>query len=146
MKYLSKSEFESQMRKIKLENVTKERKQKLKDEKKKYKSKSRFKLPSTSKLVLLVVFLICIEILIFSQYAMVKTGDISALYTLIGVPVTLVPICIAYMIKSKTENSVGGIVYETAMAQLNQVNWNFGVDESGIVNENIDNPNSNAVG
>lgn len=144
MRYMSKSEFDSQMRKIKLENVTKERKQKLREEKRK--NKTRFKLPSTSKLVLLVVFLICIEILIFSQYAMVKTGDISALYTLIGVPVTLVPICIAYMIKSKTENSVGGIVYETAMAQLNQVNWNFGVDESGIVNENIDNPNSNAVG
>ena len=35
MKYLSKSEFESQMRKIKLENVTKERKYKLKEEKKK---------------------------------------------------------------------------------------------------------------
>ena len=142
MKYMSKSEFESQMRKIKLENVTKERKQKLREEKKK--NRTRFKLPSTSKLVLLVVFLICIEILIFSQYAMVKTGDISALYTLIGVPVTLVPICIAYMWKSKTENSTGGIVYETAMAQLNQVNWNFGVDESGITNENID--NSNAVG
>lgn len=142
MKYMSKSEFESQMRKIKLDNVTKERKQKLKEEKKKYKSKS--KLPSTSKLVLLVVFLICIEILIFSQYAMVKTGDISALYTLIGVPVTLVPICIAYMIKSKTENSVGGIVYETAMAQLNQVNWNFGVDEPISNTENTD--GSNAVG
>lgn len=142
MRYMSKSEFDSQMRKIKLENVTKERKQKLREEKKKHKSK--FKLPSTSKLVLLVVFLICIEILIFSQYAMVKTGDISALYTLIGVPVTLVPICIAYMWKSKSENTANGIVYETAMAQLNQVSWNFGVDEP--IN-NIENANdSNAVG
>lgn len=142
MRYISKKEFESQMRKIKFENESKERKQKLREEKRKYKSKS--KLPPTSKLVLLVVFLICIEILIFSQYAMIETGDISALYTLIGVPVTLVPICIAYMIKSKAENSVGGIVYETAMAQLNQANLNFGTD--GQIEQDTNINGSKAVG
>lgn len=141
---MSKKEFESQMRKIKFENESKERKQKLREEKRKYKSKFKSKLPPTSKLVLLVVFLICIEILIFSQYAMIETGDISALYTLIGVPVTLVPICIAYMIKSKAENSVGGIVYETAMAQLNQVNWNFGTD--GPIEQDTNTNDSEAVG
>lgn len=47
---MSKSEFDSQMRKIKLENATKERKQKLKEEKNKYR---RFKKMSTSNKVLI---------------------------------------------------------------------------------------------
>lgn len=78
------------------------------------------KLPSTSKLVLLIVFLMCIEILIFSQYAMLKLGDISAMYTLIGVPVALVPVCLGYFWKSKHENTASGITYEMAMRELDK--------------------------
>lgn len=142
MKYMSKKEFESQMRKVKLENESKERKQKLKEEKRKHKYK--LKLPSTSKLVLLVVFLICIEILIFSQYAMIKTGDISAMYTLISVPIALVPVCLGYYWKSKHENTAGGIVFESSMSQMNQYNGNFGADELVNNTENIN--GSEAVG
>ena len=46
---------------------------------------------------------------------MEKTGDLSALYVLIGVPVSLVPICLGYYWKSCQENTSGGIVYDTAM-------------------------------
>ena len=141
MSYMTQEDYESKLRKIKIDNKSRERKYKLREEKRKYKSKFGFKLPSTSKLVLMVVFLICIEILIFSQYAMIKTGDISAMYTLIGVPVALVPVCLGYYWKSKHENTASGIVYETTMAQLNQQNENTNVDESV---DNID--NSEAVG
>lgn len=113
MGYLSEKEYEKRMKKAQEKNASKIRKHKLKEEKRKYGFK--FKLPSTSKLVLLVVFLMCIEILIFSQYAMIKLGDISAMYTLIGVPVTLVPVTLGYYWKSKNENTIGGITFETAM-------------------------------
>lgn len=92
----------------------------------KEKNKLKFKFPSTSKLVLFAVFLMCIEILIFSQYAMLRFGDISAMYTLIGVPVALIPTICMYMNKSKAENTSGGIVYETAMHELNQTNNTVG--------------------
>lgn len=113
--HISEEEYKVRLKKIQDANKSKERKRKLKEEKVKAKPKKKFKLPSTSKLLLLVVFAMCIEILVFAQYAMVKLGDISAMYTLIGVPVTLVPIVIGYLWKSKAENSVGGITYDMAM-------------------------------
>lgn len=113
MSFISEKEYENKLQKIKEKNESKERKQKLKAEKNKYKTK--LKLPSTSKLVLSIVFLMCIEILIFSQYAMIKLNDISAMYTLIGVSVTLVPVTLGYFWKSKNENTSGGITYDMAM-------------------------------
>ena len=112
---MTEEKFQKELKEVQLKNKKIEYKNKLKAEKNKYKHK--FKLPSTSKLVLLVVFLMCIEILIFSQYAMIRLGDISAMYTLIGVPVTLVPVTLGYYWKSKNENTVGGITFETAMME-----------------------------
>lgn len=75
---------------------------------------------STSKIVLLVVFILCIEIVIFSEVMMNKFGDLSAMYALIGVPVSLVPICLGYFKKSSIENSVNGITYDMAMLDRQQ--------------------------
>lgn len=119
---MTEEKFQKELKKIQLKNQEIEFKNKLKVEKNKHKHK--FKLPSTSKLVLLVVFLMCIEILIFSQYAMIKTGDISAMYTLIGVPVTLVPVTLGYYWKAKNENTAQGLVYEERMYELNQPSFN----------------------
>lgn len=113
---ISEEEYESRLKEIKERNESKLRKQKLKEEKEKHSFK--FKLPSTSKIVLLVVFLMCLEIIIFSEYAMIALGDASAMYTLIGVPVTLIPIVISYYNKSKAENTKNGIVYDSAMHKL----------------------------
>lgn len=118
MGYMSEEEYKARLKLIKTENLTKERKAKLKKEKEKYKTK--FKFPSTSKLVLLGVFLFCIEILIFCEYVMIVTGDLSAMYALIGIPATLIPTVMSYYSKSKAENTANGIVYETAIAQMNQ--------------------------
>lgn len=117
--YMSEEEFQSRLIKIQNKNLTKARKARLKAEKEKYKPKR--KLPSTSKLVLLVVFLLCIEIIIFSEYAMLVLGDASAMYVLIGVPTTLVPTVISYYNKSRAENTRGGITFETVIgAKLNE--------------------------
>jgi len=83
---------------------------------------------STSKLVLLVVFIICIEIIIFAEIMMNKYGDLSAMYALIGVPVSLVPIVLGYFNKSKAQNTVGGITYDMAMLDRTQ-ELNSAVDD-----------------
>jgi hypothetical protein len=77
--------------------------------------KTKNKQPSTSKLLLWVVVLICLEIVFFSEYAMIKTGDTSALYALIGVPATLIPTVLGYFHKSMRENTKNGIIYEMAV-------------------------------
>lgn len=128
MNYLSEQEFDTQMEKIKKKNESIERKRKLKEEKNKYGFK--FRLPSTSKLIVLAVFLMCIEILIYTQYAVIVTGDTSALVTLIGIPVTLVPTLVSYMLKSRAENTKNGLVYDKAMYELTQQNFNY--DEESV--------------
>lgn len=120
--HMSEKEFNSRLEKIRNDNITKERKAVLKAEKEKYKSKR--KLPSTSKLVLLAVFLICIELLIYCEYAMLVLNDASAMYALIGIPATLIPTTLGYFSKAKSENSTGGLVYEKAMFEMNQSNNN----------------------
>lgn len=103
------------MRKIKSDNKNKERLKALKAERRKMYPK--FKLPSTSKLILLGVILICLQIIIFCEYVIIKTEDTSAMYALIGIPATLIPVVWAYYSKSKAENTAGGIVFETAMRE-----------------------------
>ena len=90
--------------------------------------KTRAKAPSTSKLILWTVVLICVEIVFFSEYAMLKTGDTSALYALVGVPATLVPAILGYYHKATKENCRNGITFETAMNSGNNddsINGNF---------------------
>lgn len=110
--YLSRKRYEKKLRKIKALNASYKRKMALAKEK-----QYGFKLPSMSKIVLMAVLFLCLEIVIFCEYVMVESGDTSALYALIGVPTTLVPVVISYYKKSAQENTVGGIVYETAILE-----------------------------
>ena len=120
------------MREIQRDNLSKERARKLKNEKQKGKVKR--KLPSTSKLILLGMILLCVQIVAFCEYAMLTLCDTSALYVLIGIPAALAPIIWGYYSKSKAENTAGGIVYDTAMAELyksnNETNENETTDSS----------------
>lgn len=116
MAYLSKQEYEKQLAAIRMDNASTARKQSLKRERSKYRHK--MKLPSTSKLLLWTAVLLCVEIIWFCEFAFVVTRDTSFLYVLAGVPTTLVPTILSYYHKSKCENTAGGIVYETAMSQI----------------------------
>lgn len=120
LKYLSEKDFNNRLKQIQAENVQKERLEILKKEKSKYKKKFKFKLPSTSKLILLVASLLCFQIVIFCEYVMFKFQDTSAMYALIGVPASLIPVVLGYYYKAKAENTIGGIVYDTAMSQTSQ--------------------------
>ena len=131
MSLISEQEYERRMKRIKYENASKERERKLKAEKRKCKTK--LKLPSTSKLILIGAVLLCLQIVLFCEYTMITLGDTSAMYVLIGIPATLIPIIWGYYSKSKAENTQGGIVYDMAMMQLNQTNNTE--DMSGIDSE-----------
>lgn len=120
MRYISEKEFNSRMTRIQKENLSKERARKLREEKKK--GRTKHKLPSTSKLILLGMILLCVQIVIFCEYAMMTLYDASSLYVLIGIPAALAPIIWGYYSKSKAENTVGGIVYDTAMAEMQMRN------------------------
>lgn len=119
LKYLSEKDFNNRLKQIQAENVQKERLEILKKEKSKYKKKFKFKLPSTSKLILLVASLLCFQIVIFCEYVMFKFQDTSAMYALIGVPASLIPVVLGYYYKAKAENTVGGITYLAAEQSIN---------------------------
>lgn len=115
---MTKSQFDSKMAKAKRRNESIEYKRRLREERMKYWPK--FVLPSTSKIVLIVAALLCVEILFFCQYMIVMTGDTNALYAMVGTIATLASVILGYFVKSTRENTAQGIVYETAMAKLSQ--------------------------
>lgn len=131
MGYMTKTEFKKKLDKIQRDNIDKKLKQRLEEEKKKYKKKR--KLPSTSKLILIGAVVLCLQIIIFCEYMMWKTGDLSAMYVLIGIAASLTSLVLGYFLKSKYENTAGGIVYETAMEELRQLGQ---VPCEEIINEN----------
>lgn len=110
--YLSQKEYEARMREIAKKNASKARKNKLRNAKK---YGFKFKKPSTSHLALWTVIFICVQIIWFSESVIQETGDTTQIYALIGIPVALVPVLVSYFSKSAKENTVGGIVYDTAM-------------------------------
>ena len=99
-----------------------ERKQKIKKEKKALKKNNKI---STTKWLILFLFLNCTAVEIFTGWATAQslknsliTGqmvDFSPLITLIGAVVGEVMGFGIYAIKSMKENTVGGVVYATAL-------------------------------
>lgn len=81
MRYLSKKEFESEMKKIQAENLSEERKAILKAEKEKYKSKSKIE---THKFIMFYLFALLNIIVIYSMVAMWAFRDLTYLGVLIS--------------------------------------------------------------
>lgn len=115
VKYLTSREYELELKKIKAKNRQIEMKRNLKAAKVK---RFNFKKPNTSKLIVFVVFAICLQILWFSEHMISLTGDTSYMYALIGIPAALIPTILGYYTKASKENQVGGITYDTAMCNL----------------------------
>lgn len=112
VKYLTSREYELELKKIKAQNRQIEMKRNLKAAKVK---RFNLKKPNTSKLIVFVVFAICLQILWFSEHMISLTGDTSYMYALIGIPAALIPTILGYYAKASKENQVGGITYDTAM-------------------------------
>lgn len=115
VKYLTSREYELELKTIKAQNRQIEMKRNLKAAKVK---RFNLKKPNTSKLIVFVVFAICLQILWFSEHMISLTGDTSYMYALIGIPAALIPTILGYYAKASKENQVGGITYDTAMCNL----------------------------
>lgn len=106
-----------------------ERKYKLKQEKKEFKKQFLPKI-STSKLLILFLFINCTIIELFTGFVTLKSLDLTTLtmanpdftplVALIGAVVSEVVGYAVYALKSAKENTAGGIIYETAMRQIDE--------------------------
>lgn len=114
MKYISETEYEKEMTRIKRENVSRERQASLKEERDKYKNKKKI---STSKIVLFAMIVLVFGVAIWFMYESHRLADLSQAYALLGIVASLAPVIFGYYSKSKAENTEGGIVYETAMIE-----------------------------
>ena len=106
-----------------------ERKYKLKQEKREFKKQFIPKI-STSKLLILFLFINCTIIELFTGFVTLKSLDLTTLtmanpdftplVALIGAVVSEVVGYAVYALKSAKENTAGGITYETAMRQIDE--------------------------
>lgn len=115
---MTKNQFDVKLAKLQRRNETIEYKRRLREERMKYWPK--FVLPSTSKIVLSVSAILCLEVLIFCQYMIITTGDTNSLYAMVGALFTFMGTVVSYYVKSTRENTRNGITFETAMAQIQQ--------------------------
>lgn len=106
-----------------------ERKYKLKQEKREFKKQFLPKI-STSKLLILFLFINCTIIELFTGFVTLKSLDLTTLtmanpdftplVALIGAVVSEVIGYAVYALKSAKENTAGGITYEAAMRQIDE--------------------------
>ena len=106
-----------------------ERKYKLKQEKRNFKKQFLPKI-STSKLIILFLFINCTIIELFTGFVTLKSLDLTTLtmanpdftplVALIGAVVSEVVGYAVYALKSAKENTAGGITYEAAMRQIDK--------------------------
>lgn len=104
-----------------------ERKYKLKQEKREFKKQFLPKI-STSKLLIIFLFINCTIIELFTGFVTLKSLDLTTLtmanpdftplVALIGAVVSEVVGYAVYALKSAKENTAGGITYEAAMRQI----------------------------
>ncbi len=128
MTYMTENQYNSELAKIKKRNEGIKRRRKLHEERMRYWPK--FVLPSTSKIVLVVSGILCLEILIFCQYMIIKTGDTNALYAMVGALFTFMAVVLGYFVKSTKENTVGGIKYDSVMSQIQTPTQDYTNEES----------------
>lgn len=114
---MTEREYKQKLKRVEEHNKSYERRQALRAAK----IQKKIKFPATSKIVLFSMIILCVEIVAFAEYAMLAMENMSAMYALIGIPVALTPTIWGYYSKSKAENTKGGITYETAMANMNNI-------------------------
>lgn len=114
MRNMSEKRYQQKLEKIRKENESIQRIQQLKDERKKYRTSITDRI-STTKLVMVYLFVLLNVILIFAMVAMWHFADLSYLGVLITDIAAQIITFIIYAMKSTKENTVGGITYDLAM-------------------------------
>ncbi len=119
MRYISEKEYNAEMSRIKHENESKARMRKLKAERAKGQPRKSKKI-SNSKLVLWAMIALVFCIAIWFMYESHRLCDLSQAYALLGIVASLAPVIFGYYSKSKAENTKNGIIYESAMKQMQE--------------------------
>lgn len=129
MFYISEREYKQRLKKVEEYNKSLERKEALKNAKR----KRKINLPTTTKLITFYLFIVLNIVLIYSLLAMWHFANLSYLGTVITTIVGQILVYLIYAAKSSKENSVGGIKYETTMAQIknNKVKYTANDDAVG---------------
>ena len=130
MRRLNDKEFQAELKRIQKDNVYKEKNKILREEREK--GNEKIKLPSTSKLIAVYLFIVLNVVLIFAMVSMWHFSDLSYLGVLItDVAAQILTYCV-YAYKALKENSKAGITYELAMMEKqNELNCNVDEDVSG---------------
>lgn len=126
MFYVSEKEFQYKLKKIEQRNQSNKRKQLLQEAK----YKKNLKLPSTTKMLTVYLFVVLNVVLVYCLIAMWHFSDLTYLGTLITDVIGQVLVFAIYAIKSTKENTKGGITYETAMAGMDFIPMNDTIKES----------------
>lgn len=114
MKPMTDSQFKKKIRDVEERNRAYKQRMYLRS---KYEYRPKIKLPSTSKLALWAVIVICIQIIWFAEKMVIVTGDMSGILALVGAVPSVVIALLGYYNKSAKENTVGGIVYESSLLE-----------------------------
>ena len=120
MKYISEKEYNNNLKQINKENESLKRLKSLREEQNKYRPK--IKLPSTSKLMAVYLFVILNIVLIYAIVSMYKLADLTYLGTLVTDVAAQILTYFIYSKKALAENSQGGITYDMAMMNYRSEN------------------------
>ena len=130
MRRLNEKQYRAELTKINRENIYKQRNKILKEKKDVYKTKH--KLPSTSKLIAIYLFVMLNILLTYSMVAMWVFRDLTYLGALITDVVAQILTYYVYAKKSTIENTKSGITYELAMMdKMHQISKDE-LDDNGI--------------
>ena len=129
MRYITKSKFDAELEKINRRNESIEYRRRLREERRKHWPK--FKMPPTSKIALWAGFLLMLDIVFFCQYMAIKFHDTTPLIATVGAIGGWMTMFNSYNKKSTVENSRDGIIFETAMAQLQRSSDGMSTDAVG---------------
>lgn len=114
MRYISEREYEAELARIKKINASKQRQALLDAERKKGDVRGK-KHIAVSKIALFIMFVFMLVISVWFMYEAHRLADLSQAYALIGIAASLSAALVSYFMKSRAENTQGGIVYDSAM-------------------------------
>lgn len=119
MRYISEKQYEAELKKIQHINASNARHEALKAAKESGKIRRKKKHISASKVALFIMFVFMLAISVWYMYEAHRLQDLSQSYALIGIAASTCAALISYFVKSKAENTEGGITYEMAMMDAN---------------------------
>ncbi|MCD8348810.1 MAG: hypothetical protein LUD16_12900 [Lachnospiraceae bacterium] len=112
-----KEDFDARMKELDQKEAEIKQQEKIRNREKELGIRKTWKKPTWSKIMLVIMTILCFEIVIYTEVVMWVHWDLSALYALVGVAASLAAAIWSYNEKAKAQNTAGGITYDLAMKQ-----------------------------